>query len=115
MQIPIPLVATAIGAGTLGYYMGRKCVSSTVSVVPTGCGGNQDDEEEHLRFEDEAHSEASSTAAVPGCLIPAFLARQQTSLTATGTSYCSIPAFLAKQTLDSASWPGCLGERRLDA
>ena len=103
MPIPILLVATAIGAGTLGYYMGRKTASSTLSVVPSECGGSQDDDEEHLRFEDEAQREASSTAAVPECLIPAFLARQQKSSTEAATTECSIPAFLAKQTLVSAS------------
>ena len=108
MPIPILLVATAIGAGTLGYYVGRTRASSTICVVSNSCGENENEDQEHQQHEceeQEQETSASMAPAAPESCIPMFLARQQkTATTETAPEY-SIPAFLARQAFGSASRP----------
>ena len=71
MQIPILLIATAVGAGTLGYYVGRTRASSTICLSFSGCSENQNDNKEHQQHEceEKEKKEAASTApAAPGVL-----------------------------------------------
>ena len=102
MQIPILLVATAIGAGTLGYYVGRK-ERSAICVVSSGCVRNENDNEDkeqpkHQSGEREQQENASTAARAPECSIPAFLARQlEGASTETAAHECSIPVFLYRQ------------------